>query len=196
MPAVSQVAESKKALRAKYLAARKATPQKERARQDSAILQQFRGLSEYRNASLILAYVSYSSEVDTHALIEQALRDGKRVGVPRCAEEHKMHYLEIQSFDDLEPGYKGILEPSARLATPLTAEDMAGALCLVPGLAFDPLGFRIGYGGGYYDRFLAKFDGTKVALARPNQLADEPLPTDQYDIPVDYVVVPNTVIAI
>ena len=196
MEPAEKASAQKKLLRQKYLDIRKALPEKDRVRQDSAIQHQFLGFTAYQEADLLLAYVSYNTEVHTHGIIEKALEDGKRVAVPRCAENHQMHFYEITSFADLEPGCKGILEPAAHLSAPLSAEDMAEALCLVPGLAFDALGFRIGYGGGFYDRFLAGFGGTKVAFARPNQLASEPLPTDRYDIPVDYVVVPNTIIAI
>ncbi len=196
MEHAEQISVQKKLLREKYLGIRKALPEKDRARQDSAISQQLHGLAEYQEAPLLLAYVSYSTEVHTHGIIKQALDDGKRVAVPRCSENHQMHFYEIASFNDLKPGYKGILEPGAHLGIPLTAGGMKGALCLVPGLAFDPKGFRIGYGGGFYDRFLAGFSGAKVALARPSQLTDELLPADQYDIHVDYIVVPNTIIAI
>ncbi len=196
MEPTEQAAAQKKLLREKYLDIRKALPEKDRARQDSAIQYQLLGSAMYQEASLLLAYVSYSTEVHTHGIIQKALDDGKRVAVPRCAADRQMFYYEITSFNDLKPGYMGILEPGPHLSFPLSASDMEGALCLVPGLAFDDQGFRIGYGGGYYDRFLAGFKGTKVALARPSQLSSEPIPTDQYDIPVDYVVAPNTIMAI
>ncbi len=196
MEHAEQLSAQKKLLRETYLGIRKALPEKDRTRQDSAISQQLHGLTEYQEAPLLLAYVSYGTEVHTHGIIKKALDDGKRVAVPRCAENHRMSFYEITSFNDLKPGYKGILEPGAHLSFPLSGSAMKSALCLVPGLVFDPKGFRIGYGGGFYDRFLATFSGTKVALARPSQLTDELLPTDQYDIPVDYIVVPNTIIAI
>lgn len=190
-----QAAQRKKELRTHYLEVRKNLPAEERAAHDEQIRLQLEGFVPYQKAQLLLPYVSYSTEINTHHLIKDALAAGKRIAVPRCAAEHKMFFYEIANFEDLVPGYKGILEPAAHLSTPLQPTEMKGAVCLVPGLAFDAKGFRIGYGGGFYDRFLANFNGAKIALARPSQLSAEPIPTDQYDIAVDYVVTPTEVLS-
>ncbi len=192
---LEQAALRKKQLRAHYLEVRKNLPAEERALHDAQIHQQLEGFAPYQQAQLLLPYVSYSTEINTHPIIESALAAGKRVAVPRCGANHQMGFFEIASWADLVPGYKGILEPAPHLQTPLAPQQMQGALCLVPGLAFDARGFRIGYGGGYYDRFLANFTGAKVALARPSQLSEEPIPTDQYDIAIDYVVTPSKIIS-
>ena len=150
---------------------------------ESAILtERFMRLPEYRRASVLYGYISYNQEVRTRAILEQAFRDGKRVAVPRIR-DGKMEFLYIQNLDDLKPGYGGIPEPVAgEIATEKTA------LVLVPGLAFDKHGHRIGYGGGFYDRFLAaEPEHSTVALCYAFQVLPH-LNTEETDIPVDLVI--------
>ena len=94
---------------------------------------------------------------------------------------------------DLTEGFKGILEPKRGLSSPLGTEDLLGSVCLVPGLVFDSAGHRIGYGGGYYDRFLQFYPGDKIALARSTQVSSNPLPTESCDVPVDFIVTDSCV---
>ena len=100
-----------------------------------------------------------------------------------------MTFFEITSFDDVSAGYKGILEPAGHITNPLSPADadLAASVCLVPALAFDRKGFRLGYGGGYYDRFLAGFSGLPIGLARASQISGEDLPTDHYDQRVRFI---------
>ena len=115
-------------------------------------------------------------------LLEKALADGKRVAVPKVYGD-EMRFLYITDLSQVEKGYAGIPEP---VADEPVAEDKT-ALVLMPGLAFDPQGHRIGYGGGFYDKFLAaEPDHPTVALCYAFQMLPE-LKTDDYDIPVDLV---------
>lgn len=156
---------------------------------DSLLHTRLEAFEVYAQASLVLAYVSYNNEVDTRAVIDSALKGGKRVAVPRVdAKSHSMAFFEIESTEDLVEGYRGILEPRPALACALQTEDFVGSVCLVPGLVFDAEGHRIGYGGGYYDRFLQFYPGDKVALARATQVSSNPLPAEPCDVPVDFVV--------
>lgn len=100
-----------------------------------------------------------------------------------------MTFFEIASLDDVSVGYKGILEPAQHLTRSISPDDAdyAASVCLVPALAFDRRGFRLGYGGGYYDRFLATYPGTPIGLARASQISEEDLPCDRYDQRVRFV---------
>ena len=179
----------KSSLRSNYLTARRRIDPATKATLDARILERLAGFDLYADAGLVLAYVSYGNEVDTRAVIESALASGKRVAVPRVLpHKHKMDFYEIDGMGDLEEGFKGILEPRRGVSSPLGTVDLLGSVCLVPGLVFDAEGHRIGYGGGYYDRFLQFYPGDKIALARSAQVSSNPLPTESSDVPVDFIV--------
>ncbi len=184
----------KSSLRSNYIQARRRVDPATRAVVDAQVRSRLESFDLYREAPLVLAYVSYNNEVDTLAVIESALASGKRVGVPRVnAKAHTMVFFEIASVGDLTKGYRGILEPGAEFDSPLSTTDFIGSVCLVPGLVFDAEGHRIGYGGGYYDRFLPFYPGDKVALARATQVSSNPLPSEPCDVPVDFIVTENGV---
>lgn len=179
----------KSSLRSNYLTARRRIDPATKAALDACILERLAGFDLYADAGLVLAYVSYGNEVDTRAVIESALTSGKRVAVPRVLpHKHKMDFYEIGCMDDLTEGFKGILEPRRGVSSPLGTVDLLGSVCLVPGLVFDAEGHRIGYGGGYYDRFLQFYPGDKIALARSTQVSSNPLPAESCDVPVDFIV--------
>ena len=137
---------------------------------------------QYRQAKTIYGYLPYNQEVRTVPMLEQAIRDGKRVAVPKvCGEE--MRFIYIADFTRVEKGYAGIPEP---IDDEPVADDPT-ALVLMPGLAFDPDGHRIGYGGGFYDRFLAaEPNHPTLALCYSFQMLPK-LETEEFDIPVDRV---------
>lgn len=136
----------------------------------------------YRNAKTIYGYLPYNQEVRTVPMLERALRDGKRVAVPKVYGE-EMRFLYIEDFTQVAKGYAGIPEP---IADEPVAHDET-ALVLMPGLAFDPQGHRIGYGGGFYDKFLAQEPNhPTVALCYAFQVLPH-LETEEFDIPVDLV---------
>ena len=141
----------------------------------------FRQTDAYRNAKTIYGYLPYNQEVRTVAMLEQAIRDGKRVAVPKCYGD-EMKFIFMEDLSLVEKGYANIPEP---IADGPIADDET-ALVLMPGLAFDPQGHRIGYGGGFYDKFLAKEMHPTLALCYDFQMLDH-LETEQFDIPVDTV---------
>jgi len=143
----------------------------------------FLNTKEYLDALAIYGYLSYNQEVRTEGILRQALLDGKRVAVPKIFGD-EMRFVYISDLKQVGPGYKGIPEPIAD--EPLAEEPYA--LVLMPGIAFTRNGGRIGYGGGFYDRFLSKETGHKtVALCYNFQILDT-LPTEKFDIPVDKVI--------
>ena len=136
----------------------------------------------YCRAKTIYGYLPYNQEVRTVPMLEQAIRDGKRVAVPKVYGD-EMRFIYIDDFTRVEKGYAGIPEPidDAPIANDPTA------LVLMPGLAFDPEGHRIGYGGGFYDRFLAaEPHHPTLALCYDFQMLPK-LETEEFDIPVDWV---------
>lgn len=137
----------------------------------------------YQTAKTVYGYLPYNQEVRTVPLLEQALRDGKQVAVPKVYGE-EMKFLYITDLTAVSRGYAGIPEP---IADGPEADDET-ALVLMPGLAFDPQGHRIGYGGGFYDKFLAREPNhPTVALCYDFQVLPQ-LETEAFDIPVDLVI--------
>ena len=136
----------------------------------------------YRKAKTIYGYLPYNQEVRTVPMLEHALRDGKQVAVPKVYGD-EMRFIYLQDMSLVEKGYAGIPEP---IADGPVADD-ATALVLMPGLAFDPEGHRIGYGGGFYDKFLSREpQHPTLALCYEFQMLAK-LETEEHDIPVDHV---------
>ena len=144
--------------------------------------QLFAASDAYKNAKTIYFYLPYNQEVRTIPMLEQALKDGKRVAVPKVYGD-EMKFIAISDLSRIEKGYAGIPEP---IDDGPIADDKT-ALVLMPGLAFDPQGHRIGYGGGFYDRFLAaEPNHPTLALCYEFQMLPH-LETEEFDIPVDTV---------
>lgn len=142
----------------------------------------FRACHQYQNAKTIYGYLPYNQEVRTVPMLELAMKDGKRVAVPKCYGD-EMRFLYMDDLSRVEKGYAGIPEP---IADEPVADDPT-ALVLMPGLAFTKDGKRMGYGGGFYDKFLASEPNhPTVALCYDFQMVED-LPTEDYDIPVDCV---------
>ena len=170
-------------------ALRKQIREQKRAMTEAQIVEASRKLGElfadcaaYKEAKTIYGYLPYNQEVRTVPMLERALEEGKRVAVPKVYGE-EMKFIYITDLGAVEKGYAGIPEP---VADEPVADDPT-ALVLMPGLAFDPEGHRIGYGGGFYDRFLAEEpDHPTVALCYDFQVMPK-LETEEFDIPVDCV---------
>ncbi len=136
----------------------------------------------YQQAKTIYGYLPYNQEVRTVPMLQRALREGKRIAVPKVYGE-EMRFIYLEDFSRVAPGYAGIPEP---MDDGPVAEDKT-ALVLMPGLAFDKEGHRIGYGGGFYDKFLAaEPEHPTLALCYEFQMRPQ-LPTEEFDIPVDCV---------
>lgn len=137
----------------------------------------------YQNALSIYGYLSFNQEIRTMPILQRAIADGKRVAVPKVFGD-EMRFIWLDDLSQVAPGYYDIPEP---IADGPIADD-ALALVLMPGLAFDPEGHRIGYGGGFYDRYLASHPEHRlVALCYGFQLVDR-LDCEAHDIPVDMVI--------
>ena len=174
----------KKALRRAIGAKKSALTPEEVWRRSMILAERLYETEEYRNCASLYAYLSFNQEVRTSPIIERAWADGKRVAVPKVIGKD-MVFIWIDSFDNLAPqGAFNITEP---IENGPVADDPT-ALVLMPGLAFDPAGHRVGYGGGYYDRFLVEEpDHPLVALCYDFQMLER-LEVENHDIPVDLVI--------
>ena len=172
----------KKELRASIRARKRAMTEEEIVSRSEALTRLFLESDAYRNAKTIYGYLPYNQEVRTVPMLEQALRDGKRVAVPKCYGD-EMRFIYMEDLTKVEKGYANIPEP---IEDGPVADDTT-ALVLMPGLAFDPQGHRCGYGGGFYDKFLsAEPDHPTLALCYEFQMLPY-LETEEHDIPVDTV---------
>ena len=172
----------KKELRRVIREQKRAMTEAEIVRRSEALGKLFLDSEAYKNAKTIYGYLPYNQEVRTVPMLEQALRDGKRLAVPKCYGD-EMRFIFMDDLSKVEKGYAGIPEP---IADEPIADDET-ALVLMPGLAFDREGHRIGYGGGFYDKFLEAEPGhLTLALCYEFQMLPH-LDTEAHDIPVDYV---------
>nr|WP_300003860.1 5-formyltetrahydrofolate cyclo-ligase [Tissierella sp.] len=176
----------KKLIREEILAKRKKLGKETRDIASKEILEKILASSYYKKAKTIMTFVSFSDEVNTHEFMKRAIEDGKKIVVPiTIPENHQLKPSRLKSFKELEPGFYNILTPKEEFIRFVDPHEID--LVITPGVAFRRDGYRIGYGGGYYDRFLSKIPSTPtIAIAFHMQLVDD-LPTDQYDIPVDYI---------
>ena len=147
----------------------------------------------YQLARCIACYVSIKNEVDTKTVIQKAIDSGKQVGVPVTREDGDMDFQAIAGLSDLRPVHYGLREPvpdSKKVLLPHTID-----LILVPGIAFDRSGHRIGSGGGYYDRFLARTEVIRIGLSYGFQIIDR-VPAEPHDEKMDLIITENEVIKI
>lgn len=174
----------KKALRREIGAKKRALSAAEIEARSAILADKLYATGQYRQARSLYAYLSFNQEVRTSPIIQRAWADGKRVAVPKVVGD-EMVFIWIDSFDNLAPqGAFNITEPIEN--GPVASDETA--LILMPGLAFDPQGHRVGYGGGFYDRYLAaQPHHPTVALCYDFQLYDH-LDVDDFDVPVDVVI--------
>ena len=176
--------EVKKKLREKIRAQIRTFSPEEKERSDARIFRAVQSLSLYQRAKVIFVYVSLDWEIDTHALIKEALSSGKTVAVPKCVPGGRMEVYRLDDFHQLKAQTLGILEPGDGMER--IAEGSL-ELALIPCLSCTRDGIRLGQGGGYYDRFLTDKPWIdKVALCRESLLSKN-LPCEEHDIRMDAV---------
>ena len=187
---MSRSQNPKPALRKTVLGRRDALDEGVRAELSLAIVEEITHLDCYRRSGVVLAYVGFGSELRTEAFLRRVLGDGKVLLLPRVnREERRLVLYEVKDpAQELEAGTWGIREPKPDLCR--RVEPAAIDFALVPGVAFDRRGARLGYGGGYYDRLLAGCTGSRpflVAAAFELQVVDE-VPLEEHDVRVDLIV--------
>ena len=164
-----------------------------RQEKDRLIFQRLIRLPQYQTAHTLICYVSSPREVGTLSLICHALENGKKVAVPRCVPgTHLMEMFYIRSLDELTPGSYDILEPSPKAPR---CRSWKNSICIVPAFCNDREGYRLGYGGGYYDRFLSKYTGVTVGINYSECIRDS-ICHGRYDIPIQMVMTERELIRI
>ncbi|MBO6302596.1 MAG: 5-formyltetrahydrofolate cyclo-ligase [Ruminiclostridium sp.] len=178
------MSEQKKDLRRELVAFRRNMEENVRKNLDEKIYNNVMGLGCVRNADKFLVYASSSVEVDTRRFIDGMLSRGKTVAVPKCVGKD-MRFLKTDSLEALVKSSYGVDEPA-------DGEEIvsdSSTVCIVPGLRFDRNGYRLGWGGGFYDRFLSGFTGISVGICYHECCGA--VPTDEFDIPVSIVITEN-----
>lgn len=182
-------------MRAQFKAVREGLSAKERLVLDEAIARNVAALPEFAAADAVFTYLSFGAEVDTRGLIQRAWGAGKTVCLPRVVPStREMRWYAAGSLDGLARSPFGVEEPPDDPSREVHPADFVRPVALVPGLAFDREGFRLGYGGGFYDTFLPDFPGTPIGLARACQLVDRLAVRDAHDAPVGIVCTEGEVI--
>ena len=180
---VTEIADEKRVLRKKLKALEQSLSADYRESSERVIVASLLSMEAYRNAESVCCFVGTGYEIDTRPLLRDAFSNGKRVSVPRCIGRGVMDMRRIASLDELTPGMMGILEPSADAGI-MEASEID--FLIVPCLACDRRGNRLGRGGGYYDRFLSRYDGASVLICR-EALLQVSVPMERYDFPIPLV---------
>lgn len=153
---------------------------------DKKILKKICILNDYKKSETVLTYISKEIEVDTTELIKKCFSDGKKVAAPVCNKDQRtMQFYYITSEKDLKKGTFGLLEPITSCCEEYVPSDHD--LCIVPGFCFDNYGYRLGYGCGYYDRFLQNFNGVTAGVCYSNCIVKN-LPHGKFDQKIDFLV--------
>lgn len=180
--------KTKSQLRCKFKNIRDSLPFKES--KSEAICERFLNSDIYKNSSSVFLYSPIKSEVDTSCILNKALLDGKRVAFPLCLDEGGlMEFYYVNSEEDLTNGTFGIKEPRSNCEK-ASCDNLS--VCLVPGISFDLTGTRLGYGKGYYDRFLKGFCGISVGISYHDCTVDR-LPKSVHDIKVNYLITDKSI---
>ena len=189
--------------RARLQAQRDALPEDARAICDKELCRRVTQLPEWKQARIVLTYLSFGSEVETRWLVVEAFEQGKLVACPRCmgaGETRRLDWHVIKSLENLEQSAFGMLEPLDNPATLVGESAYPASIAIVPGLAFDRSGYRIGYGAGYYDRFLSGYSqvegATSVGLCREVALQVQLPCLEAHDVPVGIVATESRVIRV
>lgn len=182
-----EIRTQKNKIRSVYMEKRKSLPSEVHKTYDDKICERFMSLVTYRYADALLMYAPRSHEINVNRIALHALSNGKIVAYPRCdVTGSTMEYHIVESLDQLKPGAYGIMEPTEDLPV-YDVKALNKAVCLVPALVYDKFGYRLGYGKGYYDRYLAEFNGAKVGLVY-NDFIVQYVPRGRYDLAVDVLV--------
>ncbi len=181
----------KKELRKQYKALRDSISKENRALWSAEICRKITELDAYKTAKTLLLYAKTGSEIDLLPLFEKAQKDGIACAFPRCISDGIMEFYYVNSLSELQKGAYGIMEPTAEC--PVT--DFRGTIAIVPALAYDKDGYRLGYGGGYYDRFLAAHPVFAVGIAY-SACTTHCLPHGEFDKAVETVITEKEIFCI
>ncbi len=190
---MTELQELKKKIRNEILSIRDNIPKELISSKSDKIYENLLSIEEFQKSERVAFFIGYSKEVQTKTMIERELAGNKIITVPRVDGVDKMSFVRIRSFDKLVAGYKGILEPAREAMVEVREPEIV----ILPGTVFDRSGGRIGYGRGYYDRYLAGLKGRplRIALCFSEQIVDR-VPRDEFDLLSDIIITDREVIRI
>lgn len=179
------IKKQKDDMREEYKARRVSMDAEEKFRRDSALCKAAESLVSFRYAEYILLYAATADEIDVSDIAASAFAKGKKVLFPRCDKKtHTMQYHVVNSLDELSQDAYGILEPPAENPIYDLENEKGAAVCFVPGLVYDRAGYRLGYGKGFYDRYLSAFSGCTIGVVYSDYILNE-VPRGRFDVSVD-----------
>lgn len=178
---MGNIKEQKDLCRKKHKFIRKNLAPDEKREKDARVCENIIKTNAFTYAEQILLYAALPLEIETIDIFNKAIEMGKKVYFPRCQERGKMTFHLVTNFNQLKSASFGIREPNSIL--PLYVEKNSD-ICIVPALAYDASGYRLGYGGGYYDRFISDFSGTTIGVCYAESV-EKKLPRGRFDIQVD-----------
>ena len=182
---MNMIRKQKDDIRAAYSEKRASMDREEKARRDSAICRAAVSLVSFRYAEYVLLYAALANEIDITKIAEEALARGKKIAFPRCDKEsHTMQYHIVSSLDELAKDNYGILEPPPENPIYDPEKDLGSAICFVPGLVYDKAGYRLGYGKGFYDRYLSHFSGCTLGVVYSDYILPT-VPRGRFDVSVN-----------
>ena len=184
------VSEEKAGLRRRIRAVRQLLPADKRLAFGAAALALLSASPLWQNAGSVMAYAAFHGEPDLQCVLEAALAEGKRLLMPRCEEERRLSVRRIERLSDLVPRTCGIAEPADHCP-----EEAPDGILLIPGLAFDRFGHRLGQGGGYYDRFLPGTSAVRIGVCYASELM-EAIPAERFDACMDYLLTEKALIRV
>lgn len=182
--------QNKQELRQQMRQSRQSIPVGERAAQNAAIARRVLAEPAFQQAQTVFCYCSTAEEIDTYPILRQALAQGKCLCLPRTLGQGRMEARQITALTELVPASYGILEPGCEC--PVISPEQID-LCIIPCLAADCRGYRLGYGGGYYDRFLPRTHAVRLLLCAQARLFPR-LPSQEHDIACDIILTESQVI--
>ncbi len=194
---MNELRERKNKIRKEFKALRRDMEPSLKQEYDRRICEKFLSLASYRFADSLLLYAPLNDEINIYPIAEDALKKGKTVAFPRCDNDaHTMTYYIIEDLSQLKQGSYGIREPDPSLPVYDPEKSKTeNSVCFIPALVFDKAGYRLGYGKGYYDRYLTSYEGSKMGVGYSACLVDV-LPRGRFDTAVDFLVTEKGVISI
>ncbi len=190
------VAERKSELRKAAKLTRAAMDEKTLAEISRAVCRQVISMPEFSEADAVFCYAPIGKEIRVDAISNEALRLGKILAFPKCKKNGVMNFFAVKSMQELSSGMLGIREPNES-CTEVTPLDFERSICILPALTFDSRGYRLGYGGGYYDRYFAVCpDSVYLVGVCAECLLQKALPHGALDVPVDAVATEKEVLRI
>lgn len=187
---------SKPNIRKKIIAERKNMTDQQVESLSDMIINKLKKLPIYKKSETVMVYISFGNEVDSRKLIEDCFKNGKRVVVPFCQKDGmKLIPTEIKDLEsDLVTDDMGYIQPKKDSIRPVDTSEID--LIVLPGIAFDRKGYRVGFGAGYYDRFLGKLNFTipTIGIAYDYQMIESFITMESHDIPVDYVITEDRIV--